>query len=93
MNINWKIRLTNPYFYVALFMAIFAPVAVYLGINNEDLTSWGTVLDVLKEAVMNPYLLVTVVMSVANFLIDPTTKGIGDSQEVMQLDRPKDDGL
>ena len=93
MKINWKVRLTNPYFYVALFMAIFTPIAVYLGINNEDLTSWAAFLDVMEKVVMNPYLLVTVVMSVANFLIDPTTKGIGDSQEVMQLERPEDDGL
>lgn len=91
MRLNWQLRLKNPYFYLMLFMSIFTPIAVYFGINNEELTSWAKVLEVAKEAVLNPYLLVTVIMSVASFLIDPTTKGVGDSEEVMQYDRPKGD--
>lgn len=91
MRMNWQLRLKNPYFYSALFMAIFTTIAVYFGINNEELTSWAKVLEVAKEAILNPYLLVTVIMSAASFLIDPTTKGVGDSEEVMQYDRPKGD--
>ena len=93
MKINWKVRFKNPYFYVALILAIVAPVGTYFGINAEDLTSWPMVGDVAKQAILNPYVVVTVVVSVATFLIDPTTRGISDSNRVMRYDEPKkDDG-
>ena len=93
MKINWKVRFKNPYFYVALILAIVAPVGTYFGINAEDLTSWPMVGDVAKQAILNPYVVVTVIVSVATFLIDPTTRGISDSNRVMRYDEPKkDDG-
>ena len=93
MKINWKVRFKNPYFYVALILAIVAPVGTYFGINAEDLTSWPMVWDVAKQAILNPYVVVTVIVSVATFLIDPTTRGISDSNRVMRYDEPKkDDG-
>lgn len=93
MNINWKVRLLNPYFYVALILAIVAPVGVYFGINAEDLTSWPMVGALAKQAVLNPYVVVTVIVSVATFLIDPTTKGFGDSRRALRYEKPKDDRL
>ena len=93
MKINWRVRFKNPYFYVALILAIVAPVGVYFGINAEDLTSWPMVGAVAKQAILNPYVVVTVIISVATFLIDPTTKGISDSNRAMRYDEPKkDDG-
>lgn len=93
MKINWKVRLKNPYFYVALILAIVVPVGVYFGINAEDLTSWPMVGAIAKQAILNPYVVVTVIVSVATFLIDPTTKGISDSNRAMRYDEPKkDDG-
>lgn len=93
MKINWKVRFKNPYFYVALALAIVAPVGTYFGINAEDLTSWPMVGAVAKQAILNPYVVVTVIISVATFLIDPTTRGISDSMRAMRYDEPKkDDG-
>ncbi len=43
MKINWKVRLKNPYFYVALVLAIVAPVGTYFGVNAEDLTTWPAI--------------------------------------------------
>lgn len=91
MKINWKVRFKNPYFYAALILAIVAPVGVYFGINAEDLTSWSMVGAVAKQAILNPYVVVTVIVSVATFLIDPTTIGISDSERVMRYDEPKKD--
>lgn len=91
MKINWKVRFKNPYFYVALILAIVAPVGVYFGINAEDLTSWSMVGAIAKQAILNPYVVVTVIVSVATFLIDPTTKGISDSNRAMRYDEPKKD--
>ncbi|MGN7478931.1 phage holin [Solibacillus silvestris] len=92
MKINWKVRFKNPYFYAALFLAIVAPVGVYFGVNTEDLTSWSMVGALAKQAILNPYVVVTVFVSVATFLIDPTTKGFGDSRQALRYDKPKDDG-
>lgn len=91
MKINWKVRFKNPYFYAALILAIIVPVGVYFGVNAEDLTSWSMVSALAKQAVLNPYVIVTVLMSVATFLIDPTTKGISDSNRALRYDKPKDD--
>ena len=91
MKINWKVRFKNPYFYVALILAIVAPVGVYFGINAEDLTSWPMVGSVAKQAILNPYVVVTVIISVATFLIDPTTRGVSDSTRAMRYDEPKKD--
>ena len=91
MKINWKVRFRNPYFYVALILAIVAPVGTYFGINAEDLTSWSMVGEVAKQAILNPFVVVTVIISVATFLIDPTTRGISDSERVMRYDEPKKD--
>ncbi|BDH62297.1 hypothetical protein MTP04_24270 [Lysinibacillus sp. PLM2] len=91
MKINWKVRLKNPYFYAALVLAIVAPVGTYFGVNAEDLTTWASIFDLAKRAIMNPFVVVTVVVSVATFLIDPTTKGISDSQQALTYQKPKGD--
>ena len=91
MKINWKVRFKNPYFYASLFLAFAAPISVYFGINFEDLTTWSAVWSLAKQAILNPYVVVTVIVSVATFLIDPTTKGLSDSKQAMKYDEPKDD--
>ena len=92
MKINWKVRFRNPYFYLALILAIVAPVGVYFGINTEDLTSWPMVGALAKQAILNPFVVVTVIVSVATFLIDPTTKGFNDSKQALRYNKPKSDG-
>lgn len=67
MKINWKVRVKNPYFYAALFLAIVAPVGTYFGVNANDVTSWAMVYELTKQAVLNPYIVVTVIISVATF--------------------------
>lgn len=91
MGINWKLRFKNPYFYVYLLLSIVAPVGVYFGVNAEDLTTWAMVGDLFKQAVSNPYVIITVVMSVAAFIIDPTTKGIKDSKRALGYEKLKGD--
>lgn len=91
MKINWKVRLKNPYFYAALFLAVVAPVGTYFGVNANEVTSWTMVYELAKKAVLNPYIVVTVIISVATFLIDPTTKGLSDSKEALKYEAPRKD--
>lgn len=81
--INWKIRFKNPVFCVQFVLAIFAPILAYMGISFENITTWGYLLDVIKTALSNPYVLALVFISVWNAVNDPTTVGIKDSKRAL----------
>ena len=93
MKINWKVRVKSPQFWVGLIGVIASPVLAYLGLGFEDLTSWKSVGEVFVEFFSNPYLIGTVVMAVLSFigvLTDPTTKGVGDSKQALEYEKPKE---
>lgn len=91
MKINWKVRFKNPVFIGQLVLAIFVPILAYLGITLEDLTTWGTVGQVLFEAISNPYVLMLVIVSVYNSITDPTVAGLSDSKQALGYEKPKKD--
>ncbi len=82
-KMNLKLRFKNPVFVLSLVLAILTPIMGYVGLNFEDITSWKTLFDLLLEAISNPYCLGLVIISVYNATIDPTTKGLGDSERVL----------
>lgn len=87
--INWKVRVKNPIFWVQVGLAVLTPILAYMGMNLQDLTTWGTVGAVLFEAIKNPYVLGLVAVSVWNAINDPTTAGIGDSKQALTYEEPK----
>lgn len=89
MKINLKVRAKNWLFWVQVGMAILTPILAYMGLTVQDLTSWPALGNVLLEAVMNPYVLGLVAVSVWNAVNDPTTAGISDSAQAMTYDTPK----
>lgn len=89
MKINWKVRFKNPVFIAQLVLSILLPILSYLGLTVEDLTTWKALGDVLLQAVVNPYVLGMVVVSVWNALNDPTTKGASDSENALTYTEPK----
>lgn len=89
MGINWKVRLKNPVFWVQIAVAVFLPVLAYFGLNWEDMTTWGAIGKVLLDAVRNPVVIVSVIVSVWNAINDPTTKGLSDSAQALTYDKPK----
>ena len=88
MKINWKIRLKNPSFWVSVAIAVFTPIMAYMGITAKDITTWAALGNVLVSAVSNPYILLTVAMSMYNAIVDPTTTGISDSAKALTYDEP-----
>ena len=78
MKINWKVRLKNPVFWANLAAAVVLPILAYLGLSWEDMTTWAGLGSALLEAVKNPVILVSVLVSVWNLINDPTTKGLSD---------------
>lgn len=78
--INWKVRFQNSTFIFELVVAMFSPILLYMGLNFQDLTTWGSVFNLIKTAYSNPALLCMVVWSVYTAVVDPTTKGSKDSE-------------
>ena len=89
MKINWKVRVKNPLFWADLAAAIILPILTALGLNWSDVTSWSALLNVMLEAIKNPVIVVSVIISVWNLIQDPTTKGVSDSERALTYDKPK----
>ena len=88
MKINWKVRIANPAFWAQIVLSVFVPLLAYYGMNWEDMTTWAAIGNLFVQAVQNPVVVLSVVVSVYNAIIDPTTKGISDSARAMTYDKP-----
>lgn len=86
--INFKIRLKNPIFYVQLLVAVATPVFAYTGLTTSDITSWSKLWSIIVQAVSNPYVIFLIISSLYNAVVDPTTRGIGDSKKAASYDNP-----
>lgn len=88
MKINWKVRFHNPVFIVQLVLAIITPILAYFGLAWEEMTTWGSIGTLLLDAIKNPVVVVSVLVSVWNAVNDPTTAGVGDSDQALTYDAP-----
>lgn len=89
MKINWKVRIKNPVFWANLAISIVLPILTYMGLNWSDMTTWAALGRVLFEAIQNPVIVVSVIVSLWNLINDPTTAGLSDSSQALKYDTPK----
>ena len=85
MNINWKVRVKNKAFWVALIPAVLLlaqQVAALFGVVLD----FGQLQDQLTAIVGSVFALLAILGIVA----DPTTAGVGDSEQAMTYDEPKE---
>ena len=82
--INWKVRLKNKAFWVALIPAIVLLVQVVASVFgvNIDLGDLGNKLIEVVNAVF-------AVLVILGIVTDPTTSGITDSEQAMTYTKPK----
>lgn len=85
---NLKVRFRNPVFIAQILLAILMPILAYAGLTLQDITTWAALGNLLWEALLNPYVLGLVVVSVWNGFNDPTTSGLSDSARAMGYDVP-----
>ena len=83
-NINWEVRLKNKQFWLALIPAVLLLVQAVAGV-------FGFVLDL---SVLGDKLLVVVntlftVLVILGVVVDPTTRGIKDSENALTYTEPK----
>lgn len=76
MKINWKARFQNKTFVVTFVTLIVAFVYQVLGM-------FGVVPSVSENEVMNIITLLVNVLATLGVLVDPTTKGFGDSERAL----------
>lgn len=83
-NINWKVRIKNKNFWLALIPAVLLLIQVIaapfgynwdFGVMNEELTA------IINAAFS--------VLSIVGIVTDPTTKGVSDSTQALTYTEPK----
>ena len=84
MNINWKVRIGNKNFWLALIPALLLLVQVVADVFGFaiDLGDLGNKL----LAVVNAVFALLVILGIVN---DPTTDGLNDSEQAMTYTEPK----
>lgn len=84
MKINWKVRLKNKNFWLALIPAILVLIQYILAVFGVtiDLGELGNRLLEVVNAVF-------VILSLMGIVTDPTTEGMSDSELAMTYDKPK----
>lgn len=82
---NIKVRLKNVWFWIGLIGVILSA----MGVQPETFTSWEIVKEHFMNLIKNPYMLGSVIIAILGVFIDPTTKGIKDSQQALTYTKPK----
>ena len=54
---NIKVRIRNPVFWLQIIVGAFVTALAYAGLTAADITTWGSLLDVIIGTVKNPYCL------------------------------------
>lgn len=83
--INWTVRIKNKSFWLTLIPAailLVQAVAALFGFQLELEGIQQQILDIVNAAFA--------VLAVLGIVTDPTTKGIGDSQQALTYDKPKE---
>ena len=82
MKINWKVRLKQPSFWIAT-------IPVVITFVYSVLALMGIVPSITQDAVQNLFLTLVAVLAQFGIVVDPTTKGVSDSDRAMKYDKPE----
>ena len=88
MNMNIKVRVRNPWFWVG----VVSVAITAIGVDPQTFTSWAAVWEGIKAVLSNPVQLVTMCLAVLSVFMDPTTAGITDSKTALTYTAPKKKG-
>lgn len=85
MSINWKVRVRNKAFWVAIIPALLLLIKQVCGVFGVTL-DFGDLQAQLVAIVGTAFTLLAILGIVA----DPTTKGMGDSEQALYYEKPKE---
>lgn len=81
MKINWKVRLKSAAFWVATIPIVISFVYALLSIL-------GVVPSVTEDVVQNLFVMLVTLLAEFGVIVDPTTKGVSDSDRAMKYTVP-----
>lgn len=81
--INWKVRLKNKSFWLALIPAVLLLIQAVAALFGFELD-----LDFLGERLLTVVNALFVVLTILGVVVDPTTQGVGDSERALGYDEP-----
>lgn len=85
MSINWKVRIRNKSFWLALVPAVLLLAQACAAPFGYD---WDFgVLNAQLAAIVNALF---AVLAILGIVADPTTKGMGDSEQALSYEKPKE---
>ena len=86
MGVNWKVRLKNKTFWLAIIPAVLLLVQQIVGL-------FGVVIDFtpLQNQLVTIIGTVFSILAILGIIVDPTTKGISDSKQALTYTEPKGD--
>lgn len=85
MSINWKVRVRNKAFWVALIPALLLLIQQVCGVFGVTL-DFGE-LQAQLLAIVNALF---AALAILGIVADPTTKGMGDSEQALYYEKPKE---
>ena len=85
-KLNWKVRCKNEMFWVALI-----PLVILLITQVAGIFGFSINLDWLSEELQNVVGTIFSILILLGVVVDPTTKGLGDSKRAMTYDEPRKD--
>lgn len=83
--INWKIRVQNRMFWLALVPAFLLLIQAVAQVFNISLDFTN-----LNKDLLNVVNTLFVVLTILGVVTDPTTKGMGDSTQALTYSKPKE---
>ena len=86
MKINWKVRIKNKVFWLALVPAVLLLAQVVAAVFGYDLhiEAIGDKLTAVINALF-------AVLAILGVVTDPTTAGVSDSKQAMEYEKPRAD--
>ncbi len=82
MKINWKVRLKQPAFWIATI-----PVAITF--VYSVLAFAGFTPSITEDIAQNLFIAIVALLAQFGIIVDPTTKGVSDSDRAMTYDKPE----
>ena len=84
MKINWKVRLKNKSFWLAIIPAVILLIQQVCAIFGVSLELAG-----IEEQLVGIVGTVFGILALVGIVTDPTTEGLGDSEQALTYDKPR----
>jgi phi LC3 family holin len=82
MKINWKVRLKQPAFWIAT-------IPVMITFVYSVLAFAGFTPSITEDIAQNLFIAIVALLAQFGIIVDPTTKGVNDSDRAMKYDKPE----